>query len=116
MQKYLLWLVLFFGLTGCVISPFYRPDIQQGNIITDTMISQLRPGLTKNQVRYVMGTPVLEQNFNLDRWDYVYFFQPGNKKLPAEQRQVSLYFKNDQLDRIVGTGIATPVPQQGRIL
>src|SRR3989338_447095 len=55
----------------------YKIDIQQGNIITQEMIDQLRPGMTKRQVIFVMGAPVVRDPFDQDRWDYVYSYQPG---------------------------------------
>ena len=57
----------------------YKIDIQQGNVITQEMVDQLRPGMTRAQVQYVMGTPLLEDTFNKDRWDYVYSMQPGSE-------------------------------------
>ena len=78
----------------------YKIDIQQGNVITQEMVDQLRPGMTRNQVQYVMGTPLLDDIFNQDRWDYVYSMQPGGK--PRTQKTVSIFFKNDRLSSIQG--------------
>lgn len=98
-------------LTGCASSTdsgsklisfpgAYKIDIQQGNVITQEMINQLRPGMTRAQVQYVMGTPLVEDTFNRDRWDYVYSLQPGGKE--REQKTVTLLFDNDQLSSIQG--------------
>lgn len=98
-------------LTGCASSTdsgsklisfpgAYKIDIQQGNVITQEMINQLRPGMTRAQVQYVMGTPLLEDTFNRDRWDYIYSLQPGGKE--REQKTVTLLFENDQLNSIQG--------------
>lgn len=98
-------------LTGCASSTdsgsklisfpgAYKIDIQQGNVITQEMINQLRPGMTRAQVQYVMGTPLLEDTFNRNRWDYIYSLQPGGKD--REQKTVTLLFQNDQLRSIQG--------------
>ena len=73
----------------------YKIDIQQGNVITQSMIDQLKPGMTRTQVQYIMGTPLLQDTFGRNRWDYLYSNQPGDK--PREQRTVTLYFHNDRL-------------------
>ena len=78
----------------------YKIDIQQGNVITQEMVDQLRPGMTRNQVQYVMGTPLLEDTFNQDRWDYVYSMQPGGKT--RTQKTVTIFFENDRLASIKG--------------
>lgn len=78
----------------------HRPDIQQGNVITQDSINKLRPGMTKNQARYVMGTPMLVDVFHQDRWDYIYSMQPGGED--REQERISLFFSDDRLVRIEG--------------
>ncbi len=78
----------------------YKIDIQQGNVITQEMVDQLRPGMTRNQVQYVMGTPLLDDIFNQDRWDYVYSIQPGGKK--RTQKTLTIFFENDRLASIKG--------------
>lgn len=78
----------------------YRIDIQQGNDVTQDMINQLKPEMTKKQVAYIMGTPLLIDTFHPNRWDYIYSFHPGNGN--REQRRVTLYFTDDQLDHIEG--------------
>ena len=64
------------------------------------MIDQLRPGMTRTQVQYVMGTTLLPDTFNSNRWDYVYSMQPGGDK--REQTTITLIFKDDLLDTIQG--------------
>lgn len=78
----------------------YRQDIQQGNVITQEMVNQLHPGLSKRQVRFAMGTPMLEDLFHQSRWDYIYTMTVGWGE--TEQKQVHLYFNGDQLERIEG--------------
>lgn len=78
----------------------YRMDIQQGNVVTSKMMLQLRPGMTKSQVRYIMGTPLIQDSFHRDRWDYFYQMRKGGKII--EQRRVIMEFENDALKRVRG--------------
>lgn len=78
----------------------YKMDVQQGNVVTPKMMMQLRPGMTKAQVRFVMGTPLITDSFHVNRWDYVYRMQKGGKLI--ESRRVILDFENDLLKRVRG--------------
>jgi outer membrane protein assembly factor BamE len=78
----------------------YRMTIQQGNFISQEMIAQLKPGMTKEQVRFVLGTPLVTDIFHADRWDYVFFREMPNGK--KDQRNLSVVFENDKLARIIG--------------
>ena len=78
----------------------YTLDIQQGNIIDQAMIDQLRPNMNKRQVLYIMGSPMLEDFFHKNRWDYLYSAQPSGED--RVQKQVSLFFENDQIVSIQG--------------
>lgn len=78
----------------------YKIDIQQGNIITQEMIDELRPGMTKRQVIFVMGTPLVRDPFEQDRWDYVYSYQPGGGE--RGQEKVTMYFQDDLLTHFTG--------------
>ena len=78
----------------------YRIDIQQGNDVTQEMINKLKPDMSKHQVAYVMGTPLIIDTFHPDRWDYIYSFHPGNGK--REQRRITLFFEQDKLTHIEG--------------
>lgn len=78
----------------------YKIPITQGNIITQEMIDQLEPGMTRRQVNYVMGTPLVRDPYHQNRWDYVYNYQPGGGQ--RGQERVTLYFENDQLVRMEG--------------
>lgn len=84
-------------LSGCSkdkIPGVYRIDIQQGNEVTQEMIASLEPGMTKSQVNYVMGTPLLIDTFHPNRWDYIYSFQPGNGD--RQQRRITLFFDDEE--------------------
>ena len=78
----------------------YKIAIPQGNIITQEMIDQLRPGMTRRQVIFVMGTPLVRDPFHQDRWDYVYNFQPGGGI--RGQERLSVFFVEDALTNFTG--------------
>jgi outer membrane protein assembly factor BamE len=78
----------------------YRMDIQQGNVITQEMVSKLKPGMTRQQVRFVMGTPPIADAFHHDRWDYVYYLNKRGQVV--EHRRLVLLFEGDTLKRIEG--------------
>ena len=78
----------------------YRPDVQQGNVIEQREINRLVIGMSKNQVRFTMGTPMLIDVFHQDRWDY--FYTMKRNRQPFEQEQVILLFEDDRLIAIEG--------------
>jgi outer membrane protein assembly factor BamE len=103
----LLVLVTALGmLTACSFDPLtdrvnpYRIDIRQGNYVDQPMVSQLRKGMTRDQVRFVLGTPLVVDPFREDRWDYIYHFQPG--KGASERRMISVFFDGGLLERVEG--------------
>ncbi len=102
--KLLLTSLSFMGLialAGCSFPGVYKIDIQQGNVVTQDMIDQLRPGMTRRQVRFIMGNPLLTDTFHANRWDYLYSMQPGGRQ--RLQERVSLTFDaNDQLAGLAG--------------
>lgn len=80
----------------------YKIDVQQGNVLTQEMVSQLKPGLSRDQVRFILGTPVLMDMFHANRWDYVYRLKKGSTGA-VEMRQFSTFFdENDRLIRVGG--------------
>lgn len=84
----------------------YKIDIQQGNVLTQEMVSQLKPGLTKDQVRFILGIPVLMDMFHANRWDYVYRFQKGGAST-VEMRKFSTFFdESGRLVRVSGDVMA----------
>lgn len=93
-------------LTACSSYPRilneYKIDVQQGNVLTQDMVSQLRPGLTKDQVRFILGTPMLQDMFHANRWDYVYTYKKGSTGV-VEMRKFSTFFDaNNRLVRVAG--------------
>lgn len=95
----------------------YRVVIQQGNVVTQDMIDQLKPGMTREQVSYVMGQPIMRNTFNNDRWDFVYTLElPGRF---SQDARVSIFFENDVLSHFTGDlaptiyyGVPTEQPDQ----
>ncbi len=90
----------FFALGSCTTIATHFPgvyaiDVEQGNIIDQDMINQLRPDMNKRQVLYVMGSPMLIDTFHQERWDYVYSNQPGGED--RVEKRISLYFQGDRL-------------------
>ena len=94
-----LLLCALLALGGCTLKP-YKIDIQQGNVVTQEMISKLRPGMTRSQVKFVMGTALVTDPFHPVRWDYFYKFDKGGK--PREERRLTLVFEEDKLARVLG--------------
>ena len=78
----------------------YRMVIQQGNFVSQEMVSQLKLGMTKEQVRFVLGTPLVTDIFHADRWDYVFYRELADGK--REQRNLSVIFEKDKLARVLG--------------
>lgn len=78
--------------SGCFL--YYRPDIQQGNILTKEMVQQLKPGMTRRQVRYVLGTPLLNDPFHQERWDYPYYLKKPMKG-EVHKRIITIIFQGD---------------------
>jgi outer membrane protein assembly factor BamE len=99
-------------LSGCNYVPSvtpYRMEILQGNLVTQEMVSKLTPGLTKDQVRFVLGTPLVIDSFRDDRWDYVFLHMPENVKVP-ERRRVTVYFEDGKLKRVDGDVVTAARP------
>jgi outer membrane protein assembly factor BamE len=81
--------------------PFvYKMTVQQGNIITEKMVNQIALGMNREQVRYVLGTPLLTDLFHRDRWDYLYTIRRGHE--PMQSKRLTLWFQGDRLVSIDG--------------
>jgi outer membrane protein assembly factor BamE len=90
----------FLGL----LSP-YRIDIQQGNFVSEEMVSQLKEGMTPDQVRFVLGAPLLTDIFHANRWDYPFRLQKGNGEVTTSR--VTVFFKDNRLARFEGGELPT---------
>ncbi len=99
-------LVLLFAalcLSACGFVGFpgvYRIDVEQGNIVTQEMVDQLQPGMTRRQVRFILGTPLIEDPFNRDRWDYPYVKRNGRTVL--SESRLAVFFDGDKLVKYEG--------------
>ncbi len=82
------------------ILPIYRADIQQGNFVSQEMVAQLREGMTPEQVRFVLGTPLVSDVFHADRWDYPFRIKNGQGKVTSSH--VSVFFKDGRVSRFEG--------------
>ena len=80
----------------------YKMDIRQGNDVKQEQLNQLKAGQSKQRVKALLGTPALRPVFNLDRWDYYYSLNPGEKAKKFEEKHLTLYFKNDKLSHYKG--------------
>lgn len=75
----------------------YRVEVVQGNVVTKEMLAQLREGLTREQVRYVLGSPLITDVFHADRWDYA--FSIRRQGAEPQERRVTVYFEQDRVSR-----------------
>ena len=111
-----LYLALCAGLVACsgfndtslrlanVISP-YQIDVVQGNFVSSEQVAVLKPGMGRQSVRDLLGTPLLQSVFHADRWDYVFTFK--RKGDEPQLRKVTVFFKNDVLDRFEADSLPT---------
>jgi outer membrane protein assembly factor BamE len=112
----LLAIVAASALVGACSNPFtrnafdnfsitYKINIQQGVVVTQEMADQLKVGMTRDQVRFVLGTPILTDPFHAQRWDYPFRFQPGRGTV--EERRFTVFFENDRLTGYNGDSLPT---------
>jgi outer membrane protein assembly factor BamE len=102
-------LLLFIAALSSGCLSVYLPELQQGNAVTQEMVEKLKLGMTRNQVRFVLGTPLVADTFHPDRWDY-YFYLKKTGETRGEQRLLTVYFENDVLARVEGD-VVPPTPQ-----
>jgi outer membrane protein assembly factor BamE len=90
-------------VTGAIANAMtpYRINIVQGNFVSREAAAQLHAGMTRDQARALLGTPLLTDIFHADRWDYIFYFKQGNTPV-VQQRKLTLYFKNNRLMRWEG--------------
>ena len=82
-------------LAACV----YRMDVQQGNLLDAEQVDQVEVGMTRSQVRFLLGTPMVIDSFDADRWDYVYSLRRGNER-KVTRRHLVVWFEGDKVARI----------------
>ena len=101
-------LLLPIATVSCSLLPSltpYRMEVQQGNYVTQEMLAQLKPGLTRDQVRFVLGTPLVSDIFHGERWDYVFMRQRANSG-EVEYRRIVVFFQDGKLKRVEGDVVA----------
>lgn len=108
-SRSLLIALVLAGLAACGPLRPYKIDVRQGNYVTQEMVAQLSPGMTEEQVRFIMGSPLLVDPFHADRWDYVYSFAPRGKL--SETRRITVLFKDKKLSSVEGDVVAAIPPQ-----
>jgi outer membrane protein assembly factor BamE len=91
-----------FSASGCV----YKMSIQQGNYLVTDSVSQLKEGMTRSQVRFLLGTPMVPDAFNDSRWDYYYFFKSKQYPDPLKRR-LTVYFEDERVQRFENQGVPT---------
>ena len=87
---------LLFAAGGCV----YQANLNQGNVIKQEDLDQVEVGMTRSQVRYLLGTPMIEDPFHEERWDYIYFLKVGRDDA-IFKRWISIYFEGDKVSEII---------------
>jgi outer membrane protein assembly factor BamE len=93
-------------LGGCI----YRMNIQQGNYLEGKTVAELQVGMTRSQVRYLLGSPMIPNVFDKDRWDYLYYFKSGHLERP-EQRHLVVLFKDDKVTSFKRDNIPDAAPR-----
>src|SRR5690242_17726048 len=103
MRARILTLVALLLLAGCSSVPSlpYKIEVQQGNVITQEMVDKLKPGMTKAQVRFALGSPMISDPFHENRWDYIYRLEQAGRLV--EQRNLTVFFEDDKLARLGGS-------------
>ncbi len=112
---------LLFNLMSCssldsvpeFLPKVYKIDIQQGNVISSEMLMKLKPGMTKAQVRFVLGTPLIKDTFHKGRWDYIYVMRVND--IVLEKRHVILNFVDELLKNITGEVIPKKGNNEGNV-
>ena len=103
--------ISFALLSGCSLNdlPFvYHIDVQQGNVLSQQKIAQLKQGMTEAQVRFLLGTPSVTDPFHPDRWDYVYTDEPGGKRRIT--KRLTLFFNDGKLKSAAGGELPSDSP------
>ncbi|MRR50548.1 MAG: outer membrane protein assembly factor BamE [Rhodocyclaceae bacterium] len=112
-MKHIPWFALPLVISACSTAPDinitsslspYKIDVRQGNFVSQEMVASLKPGMSRDQVRFILGTPMVADIFHADRWDYVYRLQPGKGEL--QQRRLVVFFQDGKLVRVGGDVVA----------
>lgn len=91
-------------LCACI----YRLDIEQGNRLEESVIDQIEIGMTRSQVQFLLGSPMVADSFHQDRWDYTYYFKRGRSR-EVERRWFVVYFENDRVTTLDKNAVLEPL-------
>lgn len=103
-------LLSFLFISACSVPQVYKLTVQQGNIVTQDMLDELKEGMTQRQVAYVMGTPLLKSPFEQTRWDYIYTLERRDEIVKSYH--VAVYFENDLFTHYEGEVPETKRPER----
>ncbi|WP_250655170.1 outer membrane protein assembly factor BamE [Alkalimarinus coralli] len=93
-------LVLLLGTIGCSFPGVYKINIQQGNIITQDMLDQLKPGMNRRQVHFILGNPLVDNVFDDSHENYAYTYQHAGEK--TDRQLITVYFEEDKYTHFTG--------------
>ena len=113
MKQYSLALLPFLAACGslpdlnveAILNP-WKIDVRQGNYVSQQMVTQLKPGQTRDQVRSILGSPLIADAFHADRWDYVYRFAKRGGTGGTVDRRLTVFFQDNKLTRVAGDVVA----------
>jgi outer membrane protein assembly factor BamE len=105
-KSLMIFLALIATTSGCV----YRMNIQQGNYLEARTVDQLAVGMTRSQVRYLLGTPMVPDAFDKERWDYLYYFKKGRLRKP-EERHLIVFFHEDKVEKFERNNVPDKAPE-----
>ena len=106
--KFVSMVIFSVVLSGCsyINNLTYKVNKQQGNITEQKHVDKLEIGMTKEQVKFLLGTPMSVDSFNHDRWDYIYTYQAGNRE--PTRNNLTIYFENNKLAKFEGEALVNP--------
>jgi outer membrane protein assembly factor BamE len=104
---------LVFGLSVALLASacVYRINIQQGNFLDQAAVEQVTAGMTRSQVRYLLGTPMVADSFNKERWDYIYYLKKGRTR-HVDSRRVTVYFDGEKVAKLDKPSAAEAAAQE----
>ena len=109
-MKIIQCLIVGLGLGALASGCVYRINIQQGNFLDQAAVEQVKAGMTRSQVRYLLGTPMVPEVFDKDRWDYLFYLNKSRMHKP-ERRHLVVYFKDDKVARFERDNVPNTAPQ-----
>jgi outer membrane protein assembly factor BamE len=104
-------LILAVGVGLLASACVYRINIQQGNFLDQGAVEQVKAGMTRSQVRYLLGTPMVADSFNKERWDYIYYLKKGRTR-HVDSRRVTVYFDGEKVARLDKPSAAEAAEQE----